>query len=184
MEENRNTVENEPESLPENQESAETPELEEKTFTQSELNEIIKDRLARARKGIPDDAELKEFRKWKRESQTDAEKYSGMQQELNEARAELILLKNQQAVSKAGCRSEFSEFVADKISKMEGEFEDNLQAFKKDNPQYFGEAVIKKLGTSPSMGGGTARTKADILAIKNTAERQKAIAENLELFGY
>ena len=184
MGENENTVENKPESLPENQEPTEVSEPEEKTFTQSELNEIIKDRLARARKGIPDDAELKEFRKWKKESQTDAEKYSGMQQELNEARAELVLLKNQNAVSKAGCRSEFSEFVADKVSKMGGEFEEDLQEFKKNNPQYFGETVIKKLGTSPPMAEGTARTKADILAIKNAAERQKAIGENLELFGY
>ena len=32
-------------------------------------------------------------------------------------------------------------------------------------------------------GGGTAKTKGEIMKIKNAAERQKAIAENAELFG-
>lgn len=37
--------------------------------------------------------------------------------------------------------------------------------------------------TPPYMGSGTTKTKADILAIKDSAERQKAIAENPSLFG-
>lgn len=36
----------------------------------------------------------------------------------------------------------------------------------------------------PSNIGGTTKSKKDILAIKDTAERQKAIAENHELFGF
>lgn len=35
----------------------------------------------------------------------------------------------------------------------------------------------------PSNTGGSARTKEEIMAIKDTAERQKAIAENADLFG-
>ena len=38
-----------------------------------------------------------------------------------------------------------------------------------------------KVGTPPA-GGGETRTKAEIMAIKDTTERQKAIAENLDLF--
>lgn len=34
----------------------------------------------------------------------------------------------------------------------------------------------------PSNNGGSAKTREEILAIKDTAERQKAIAENIELF--
>jgi hypothetical protein len=37
---------------------------------------------------------------------------------------------------------------------------------------------------NPPANGGTKRTKEEILAIKDAGERQKAIAQNLELFGY
>ena len=38
--------------------------------------------------------------------------------------------------------------------------------------------------TPPASGGKTRKTRAEIMAIKDTAERQKAIAENLSEFGY
>lgn len=38
--------------------------------------------------------------------------------------------------------------------------------------------------TPPTGGGSGAKTKDEIMAIKDTASRQKAIAENAELFGY
>lgn len=38
--------------------------------------------------------------------------------------------------------------------------------------------------TPPKGGGKTFKTKEEIMAIKDTAERQKAIAENHELFGF
>lgn len=40
-----------------------------------------------------------------------------------------------------------------------------------------------KTSTPPSNTGGAKMTKADIMKIKDTSERQKAIAENLSLFG-
>lgn len=41
-----------------------------------------------------------------------------------------------------------------------------------------------KVETPPTGATGTPRTKDEILAIKDTSERQKAIAENHELFGF
>lgn len=38
--------------------------------------------------------------------------------------------------------------------------------------------------STPPAGAGTPKTKEDILKIKDTSERQKAIAENHELFGF
>lgn len=37
---------------------------------------------------------------------------------------------------------------------------------------------------NPPSNGGTKRTKEEIMAIKDAGERQRAIAQNLELFGY
>lgn len=48
-------------------------------------------------------------------------------------------------------------------------------------------AAIKTEGTPPAptiKGGGGGMSKADILKIKDASERQKAIAENHELFGF
>ena len=42
-----------------------TPEKAEKTFTQKELDEIVRKRLDRAKKDMPSKNELDEFRKWK-----------------------------------------------------------------------------------------------------------------------
>ena len=34
------------------------------------------------------------------------------------------------------------------------DFETALKNFKKDNPQYFGETVVKKVQSSPNLNGG------------------------------
>ena len=56
---------------------------------------------------------------------------------------------------------------------------------KKDWSEYITETTERgaQVATPPTTGKPTA-SKADILAIKDTAERQKAIAENHELFGF
>lgn len=47
---------------------------EPKTFTQEELDAIVKDRVARAKKGQPSKEELKAFNDWKESQKTDEEK--------------------------------------------------------------------------------------------------------------
>lgn len=144
-EENKNTAGTEPEN---------TPPAEEKTFTQADVDNIVKERLARERSKMPSADEMKAFNEWKKNSQTDAERYSAMESELNSARSELTLLKNQQKVNKSECKPEFAEFVTDRVSRMEGDFEKNLESFKKSNPQYFGETKIINKSTSPRLAGG------------------------------
>ena len=46
------------------------------------------------------------------------------------------------------------------------------------------EGTRAPLTKTPPTGGKTTRTKEEIMGIKDTAERQKAIAENHELFGF
>lgn len=162
--------------------NANTTPNPEKTFTQADVDRIVADRLARERKNAPSADELKAFKEWKKNSQTDAEKYSEMEATLKASQAELTALKNQQSVTKAECKPEFAEFVADKVAKMGDDFDANLAEFKKSNPQYFGETKIVKLNSSPKLTGGTSITIADIMAIKDGEERRKAIAENMHLF--
>lgn len=154
----------------------------EKTFTQAEVDRIVTDRLSRERKNAPSAEDMKAFKEWKKNSQTDAEKYSAMEADLKAAQAELAALKNQQSVIKAECKAEFAEFVADKVAKMGDDFDGNLAEFKKSNPQYFGETKVVKLNSSPKLTGGTSTTVADIMAIKDGKERRRAIAANMHLF--
>lgn len=60
----------------------------------------------------------------------------------------------------------------------------NVKAFAKAFTSAVSQAVEQKIThKEPKTGGSKTVTKNDIMAIKDTAARQKAIAENIELFG-
>lgn len=60
----------------------------------------------------------------------------------------------------------------------------NVKAFAKAFQSAVSQAVDSKIShREPRTGGSKTITKNDIMAIKDTAARQKAIAENIELFG-
>ena len=49
------------------------------------------------------------------------------------------------------------EFVTSKVISMVDEnttFDEALKSFKKSSPQYFGETVVKKVQSSPSLNAG------------------------------
>ena len=96
----------------------------EKTFTQKEVNEIVKNRLDRERKKYPNDEELKK---------------------------EYITYKNYNLVKNENVNELFIDFVIDKVSKQDGDFDENLKAFKKHNPQFFDTNKFIKMSTSPEL---------------------------------
>lgn len=60
----------------------------------------------------------------------------------------------------------------------------NVKAFAKAFQSAVSQAVENKIAhKEPKTGGAKTVTKNDIMAIKDAAARQKAIAENIELFG-
>lgn len=66
-------------------------------------------------------------------------------------------LKTQLQMSGSNVKKEFSKFVTNEVSSLvddETDFATALENYKKENPQYFGETVIKKVQTSPSVGQG------------------------------
>lgn len=57
----------------------------------------------------------------------------------------------------SGAKKEFSEFVRSKVmAKVDDktDFETALKNYKEENPQYFGETVVKKVQSSPNLNGG------------------------------
>lgn len=66
-------------------------------------------------------------------------------------------LKAQLQMSDSNVKKEFSKFVRTEImSKVDdkNDFETVLKNYKKENPQYFGDTVIKKVQSSPNLNGG------------------------------
>ena len=83
-----------------------TPESEqaEKTFTQKELDEIVKQRLDRAKKDMPSKDELKAFREWKDSQKTAEEKAAEQLAEVAAARDSAEREKNRLEI-KVSCLS-------------------------------------------------------------------------------
>lgn len=69
-------------------------------------------------------------------------------------------LKAELQMSGSNVKKEFSKFVRNEImSKVndDNDFESVLDDYKKENPQYFGETVVKKVQSSPTLGNGEAQ---------------------------
>jgi chromosome segregation ATPase len=68
-------------------------------------------------------------------------------------------LKTQLQMSDSNVKKEFMKFVTSEISSRvndDTDFATALNDYKKENPQYFGDTVVKKVQTSPSLNtGGT-----------------------------
>lgn len=67
-------------------------------------------------------------------------------------------LKAQLQMSDSNVKKEFSKFVTSEIMAQvneENDFATVLENYKKENPQYFGDVVVKKVQTSPELTGGT-----------------------------
>ena len=108
----------------------------EKTFTQEELNKIVQERLDKEKKKMPSKEDLKAFKDWKESQKTAEQKQAEKEAEYQRTLNELNILKQTNAVLEAGVNKDDADYVLFKVSKMEGEFEENLTKFLKDNPKY------------------------------------------------
>lgn len=129
-------------------------EITEKTFSQDEVNEMIKERLKRERSKFPSKEELQAFDTWRESQKTAEQKQAEKETEYQRISSENTELKNENEVFKAGVKKDDVEFVAFKVSKMEGDFKENLDKFLKENPKYLGSdepKIIKKVGSSLSL---------------------------------
>lgn len=123
----------------------------EKTFTQKEVNEIVKSRLDRERKKYPNEEDLKAFTKWKESQQSEQEKYQELSSKYESLQKEYISYKNYNLVKNENVNELFVDFIIDKVSSQDGDFEENLKVFKKSNPQFFDTNRFIKMSTSPNL---------------------------------
>lgn len=140
----------------------------EKTYTEQDIQNSFNAGVKKANSDWQKDAKYKEFLDWKKTNQNDSEKIT----ELTNTNASLLnenkLLKAQIQVDNSNCKKEFSKFVTSEVMNLVNDttdFEKALKDFKKENPQYFGETVIRKTQTAPNLnnGGTQAQTTSSIM---------------------
>lgn len=171
-----------------------TPKEDEKKYTDKDMDEIVKKRLARERKKL--EAEIAEALK-----EADEAKKFAVMNEKEKAQYEHEKMVEELAALKADkVRSEMSATARKMLSEQNITVSDgivhslitedaestkaNIDAFS----EAFNDAVNKEVearlkGQTPKkLGGNKPLTKQDILSIKDEAERRKAVAENLDLF--
>ena len=118
-----------------------------KTFTQDEVNAM----MAKERSKMPSKEDLKAFNEWKESQKTETEKSLEKDKKIETLEKQLAYAENKSVVANAGVDSKFQKFVLSEVSEIEGDFEDNLRYYLKENPQF----LISKVETPKTNGVAT-----------------------------
>ena len=121
----------------------------------AEAQKIADAMLAKKMKGMPSKEELKAFKDWQESQKTAEQKQAEKEAEYQKTLNELNTLKQTNAILEAGVNKDDADYVLFKVSKMEGEFEENLAKFLKDNPKYLKQELET---TEPKATGAPVRT--------------------------
>ena len=129
----------------------------EKTYTEQDIQNSFNAGVKKANSEWQKDEKYKEFLAWKKTNQNDSEKINELTNTNASLTNEIKLLKAQIQVDNSNCKKEFSKFVTSEVMSLvndTNDFESVLKDYKKNNPQYFGETVITKTQTAPSLNNG------------------------------
>ena len=104
------------------------PTVQEKKFTQAELDGIIGEKIAKLKKQYDEKyTGYDEFKVWKDNQKSDIEKQAEREREYEKAKSEIAALKVEKKVIAAKAQPQFAEFIASKLLKMDGDFDKNLE---------------------------------------------------------
>lgn len=102
----------------------------------AEAQKIADAMVAKKMKGMPSKEELKAFKEWQESQKTAEQKQAEKEAEYQKTLNQNASLEQENKVLKSGVNIDDVDYVVFKVSKMEGEFEENLAKFLKDNPKY------------------------------------------------
>lgn len=132
-------------------------ETTQKTYTVEDVNNSYKAGVKKARAELEQSEDYKKYQDWVKSNQNDSEKIKNLENSNADKDNIIKDLKAQLCLSKSDVKPEFMEFVTSKVISMVDEnttFDEALKSFKKSSPQYFGETVVKKVQSSPSLNAG------------------------------
>lgn len=154
MEENKNAVTQTDDKNEGTVAQTEQKEQKEKTFTQAQLDDIVKERL----KKYPSKEELENYNKWKESQKTDAEKQKEQDEKIQKDLQEGNAAKRELQVLKADVSKQFSGYVAYEVAKMDGDFKENLDKYLKEHPEFLHSSETKIVKRSSASMNGKAQT--------------------------
>lgn len=138
-------------------EETKVEETTQKTYTKEDLDNSFNAGVKKASSEWQKDEKYKEFLEWKKTNQNDSEKITELQNSVNTLTKENAELKATYEVAKSDVKPEFIKFVTNEVMGLVNDttnFETALKNYKKDNPHFFGEVVVKKVQSSPNLNGG------------------------------
>ena len=132
-------------------------ETTEKTYTKDDIDNSFNAGFKKAQKEFEKSEEYKNYQEWKKTNQNDSEKIDELTKLNSELTKENDLLKATAKVAKSDVKPEFLKFVTSEVMSLVNDttdFDTALKNYKKDNTQYFGEVVVKKVQSSPTLNNG------------------------------
>lgn len=114
-------------------ETTENTGSNENLITPEKAQEMVDKALARK---LPPKEKMEAFEKWEEEQKSLEEKREETLTRLKEIEAEKESIKKENIILKNQVKTEDIDYVMFKVSKQEGEFEENLKEFLKDNPKF------------------------------------------------
>lgn len=123
-----------------------------KTYTQEEVNSLLKKEKEKYQKKIPSKERLEALKKYEESQKTAEQKNAEKETAYQKALSELKDKENYISVLESGVNKDYSDYVLFKVSRMKGDFEENLDEFLKENPKFLKsekkEVQNKTTGTS------------------------------------
>jgi hypothetical protein len=165
MEENKTTVEDVKVEETGNAVTQTEQKTEVKTFTQEEVNSMLKKEKQKAEKKY-EGIDVAKYNEWVESQKTAEQRQAEKEAEYVEKDKRIVLLENKLKLKDANVSKEYEDFVLFTVSNMDGEFEDNLGQFLKDNPKYIkGQEVIEQKATGTPVKSISSSETDGVLAI-------------------
>lgn len=140
-------------------------EKAEKTYTQADMNAMdkkLKEKYEKKYGGI----DIAKYKEWEESQKTAEQRQAEKEAEYVEKDKRIVLLENKLKLKDANVSKEYEDFVLFTVSNMDGEFEDNLGQFLKDNPKYIkGQEVIEQKATGTPVKSISSSETDGVLAI-------------------
>lgn len=148
-----------------------------KTFqTEEEYNDAVKGIL---KSKLPPKEEMEAFKTWKENQKTEAEKQAEKETEYQNTLSKNKDLEKENLVLKANVNIADLDYVIFKVSKMEGEFKDNLKSFLTENPKYLNINKEEEKNASADINlGGNHQNGGSTDLSKMSYEEYKAYRKN------
>lgn len=133
-----------------------------KTITLEDAQKMVDGALA---KKLPPKEELDAFKKWKEDQKSEADKQAEALKELETLRQEKLNTQRENALLKKGINEDDIDYVMFKVGKLDGDFNENLEEFLKENPKYTTKEEIKVASTTGIKTNGVESKDTGVMAI-------------------